>query len=168
MTKDDAKQKIREAALEMAKDKGALGIDRIALCDKAGINPGSFAYYAGKSFVTYIEELYLELGSHDSTPEKSRMSGSLRRRMFVDIAVKLVDQEGFGALTSTKIGECAGVTRSLIFTYFNGIEDLHAQVIEAAIAKGKWGVVAKAVALGLECVSGLSEETKRKALASVL
>lgn len=161
-------ERLREAALEMSKTCSPLNIDRVELCRLAKVNAGSFSYYVGKKFTDYIEELYLELGDDALAPNKARMSRSLRRRQFVDIAIAVVEAEGFGALSSTKIGELAGVSRSLLFTYFNGVADLQAQLIERAIEQNRWGVIAKAMALGLDCVEGVPEEVKKKAVQTLL
>lgn len=166
MDKKAIRATVRAEAEKMAAATGTVGLDRLELCRRAGISAGSFAYIMGQNFTDFLEDLHVALGS-PSKCQSGRVSGALRRRQFLDFGVEIAEQEGFLAVTSIKLAEKAGVSSSLVFNYFKGIDDLYAQVVARAIECDRPLVVAKAVALGLPCVATLSEEEKRKALAAV-
>lgn len=63
-------------------------------------------------------------------PQRKRFSPEIRRGMLLDHAAELVVSEGIAGLTLERIAREAGVSKSLIYNYFDGVTDLLKELYE--------------------------------------
>ncbi|MBT8151589.1 MAG: TetR/AcrR family transcriptional regulator [Gammaproteobacteria bacterium] len=68
--------------------------------------------------------------SNNETPNAEQDQADLRRSQLIDIAARLIDEEGIDAARYARIAKEAGCTRSLVYHYFPKVTDLHAQIAE--------------------------------------
>lgn len=68
-----------------------------------------------------------------STP-KRRYSPKVRRSMILDAAATMVEQEGISQVTMERVAKHAGISKSLIYTYFESAERLLRDLLERELS----------------------------------
>lgn len=61
---------------------------------------------------------------------RRRMSGAARREQILDVALAIVDREGFHAATPARIADEAGVHRTLIYQQFGDVTGLFVALVD--------------------------------------
>lgn len=160
MTKGD----LLVLAKAMARETGLINLSRQALCDRAGIAPGSFSYYSGCTFNEFVAELKDEL--FDSRPvvvTKARANPELRKGSILDAAVELSRKEGFANISRQQIADRAGVSTGLVTKYFGTMAQMRRAIMRAAIAREIPEIVAQGMVCGDRQADKAPEELKAAA-----
>lgn len=145
MTKGD----LLTLAKAMARETGLINLSRQALCDRAGIAPGSFSYYAGCTFNEFVAELKDELADGRCVPvTKARANPELRKSSILDAAVELSRKEGYANISRQQIADRAGVSTGLVTKYFGTMPQMRRAIMRSAIARSIPEIVAQGMACG--------------------
>lgn len=144
MTKGD----LLTLAKSMARETGLINLSRQALCDRAGIAPGSFSYYAGCTFNEFVAEIRDSLDPHALHPvTKARANPELRKGSILDAAVDLSCTHGYTNISRQQVADRAGVSTGLVTKYFGTMQQLRRAIIRAAITRE----IPEIIAQGLAC-----------------
>ncbi|MAT92053.1 MAG: TetR family transcriptional regulator [Halioglobus sp.] len=64
-----------------------------------------------------------------ATQQRRRYSPDVRRSMLLDAAADIICREGVAGLSLERVGQAAGVSKSLVYKYFNSILDLMKELL---------------------------------------
>lgn len=142
------KKKIIIAAHEMIAENGLINLSRNSLCERVGIPPGSFTHVMGHTFSHFIDMLK----KHDPDKRihvvnKTRVEPSLRRDQLLNVALSVAINAGYNNLTRDAIADKAGVSPSLVSTYFGTIKQLKRTVMRAAVKQSIPEIVAQGLVI---------------------
>lgn len=65
-----------------------------------------------------------------ATPQRRRYSPEVRRSMLLDAAADIIRREGVADLSLERVGQAAGVSKSLVYKYFNSILELMKELLD--------------------------------------
>lgn len=68
------------------------------------------------------------------TKQQRRFSPEVRRSMILDAAAEMVEREGIWQLTMERVANHAGVSKSLIYKYFDSIHELLRELLERELS----------------------------------
>jgi AcrR family transcriptional regulator len=74
------------------------------------------------------------------TPRRTRMTAEGRREQLLDRCAAIVDAEGFHAVTLQRVAEECGVTRTVIYQQFGGLDGMLDALVERAGARAATAV----------------------------
>lgn len=164
MTKGD----LLTLAKAMARETGLINLSRQALCDRAGIAPGSFSYYAGCTFNEFVAEIRDGLEPHALYPvTKARANPELRKGSILDAAVELSKSHGYANISRQQIADRAGVSTGLVTKYFGTMQQMRRAIMRAAITREIPEIVAQGMACSDRHASKAPDELKNAARATL-
>ena len=99
---------------------------------------------------------------------KRRYSTAERRRITLEHGLVLAEQHGYGSLTSGQVAERMGVTGSAVRYHFESVDELKQAVLDFAISRRCWPVIAQGLAAKNPAAVGLPDDVKKKAVSSLL
>lgn len=138
------KEKIKNAAIELAKEIGLVNLTRRAVCERAGIADGAFTSIMGMGFTDMVGQLSegeeLPVGIPDS---RRRVNADIRRKQLLREAVNIAIEKGYDAVTREDVADAAGVSPGLVTYYFVATDMLRDEILHYAIAYRIWVIIAQ-------------------------
>lgn len=159
---ENKKQRIEDAARELAAERGAINVTRREVCDRAGIPDGAFTAIMDESFTDFISRLDLPTGE---TVDRKRVIPALRRKHVLDVAIELAKTKGYNTLTRDEVATGANVSPGLVSHYFRSIEQLRIVVLKTAVRKEVLEIVAQGLVHEDPIAIQAPKELKYKAVA---
>jgi AcrR family transcriptional regulator len=129
---ENKKQRLENAARELATERGAINITRVEVCERAGIPDGAFTAIMDESFTEFLGRLDVPIGA---TVDRKRATPELRRMHVLNKAIELAKTKGYNALTRDDVATGANVSPALISHYFGTIDQLRTVVLKLAIKR---------------------------------
>jgi len=155
------KEKIKKAALSLARDIGPQNITLTALCDLVGISPGSFSHIMGVGFTEYVHTL----PSNEITEiTRKRSTPIFRKRAIIKKTVEIVWNGSipFSCITYSSIAKHTGMARSTVVKYFDSIAHVKNEVMKYAIQNEILEIVAQGIVTKNRLALAVPAELKRK------
>ena len=112
---------LKKIAQDLADEIGFINLSREALCERAGISPGSFTYRTGLSFGAFCFQL--KPNKIGAPLQRKRVSVELRRQSIIEAARELP-----GKFTLREVAARAGVSVGTICKLFGTIENLRGAI----------------------------------------
>jgi len=138
------KEKIKNAAIELAKEIGLVNLTRRAVCERAEVADGAFTAIMGESFTDMVSAMSasgdLPVGVPDS---RQRVNAGIRRKQLLNIAIEQAAETCYDAITREKVAKAVGLSPALVNYYFNTTEELREEVLREAIATRHLGIIAQ-------------------------
>lgn len=133
----DVKEKIKEAAAELFKEYGYKDTTIQDIAKSVGVAAGTiYRYYESK------DEIFQDIGRpylKNITPSQDK-----RRKEIIDAALNLFGTKGFSRTNMEDISKALGMSKAMIYQYFNSKEELFiAMVKEASQMQKVWNMKLK-------------------------
>ena len=96
-----------------------------------------------------------------------RLTPEDRRAKILPIALKLAVDKGYTNLTVQDVAEATGLSRGTINHHFGNVAALRSAVVELALVKRRWPVIAQAVVAKAPEVKDLPADIRAEALRRV-
>lgn len=161
---------IKSHAVQLVEDVGLINLTCAGLCEACGIKPGSFTYYAGKTFRELVDDL--RASGHTgpagvAVERQGNPQAGLRREQIIDAGLELALESGLHNVERGGICERASVSPALVNHYFGRIEQVREQILERAIERRSLPVIAQALAARHPAVAELPDDLKLEAIATL-
>jgi len=159
------KSTIKTAIRKLANEVGLINVTRDAVRKRLGVGNEPFdEALDGYSFTDLIDDL-IEEGFEGGEPEvsPSRANPVLRKASILASAIALACEWDYRTITRDDVAERAGVSPTLVTRYFETMDVLRAEIMEAAIRKDIPQLVAQGLAVGDSIAATASQALKRRA-----
>lgn len=143
------KEKVREIAIAMAKEKGLANLTRVDVSKEAGIKEGSWFSIMECNFTDFLESIKDECPMRVVGFEisKSRISPKVRKELILDTALDLSEKVGYTNVNRAELAKAARVSESLVSTYMGTMKNLRRDIMRHAIKQSRLVVLAQGLAL---------------------
>lgn len=94
----------------------------------------------------------------------TRLEPSERKKMILEVALKVAEKRGFNAMTRCDIAAAAGISHALVNKYFSTMSQLRKSVMKSAVKTGFLPVIAQGLILKDTAALKASNSLKKAAL----
>ena len=138
------KDEIRRIAKEMILSDGVGNLQQADLCARVGMPRNSFDAGMGGNFQAFRDELRAEVGDGPAAPLRVKRDRSgLRKTDILRAAVDVARVQGYDRMQRADIADAAGVSPSLVTSYFNTMNQLRRDVMRHAVKERVLEVIAQ-------------------------
>jgi len=160
-----SKEKVRAAAIALAKEVGLINLTRQAICDRAGVPDGSFPIIMDCTLNELLASIKAEVPALKGVKvSKKRVSPALRKDHILGIILSLSAQKGYTKVTRSEIAEEAGVSESLVSEYFGTMPDMRRTIMRHAVLEECLTIIAQGLSANDPHAKKASHELRVKAL----
>jgi len=164
------KEKIKQIAVDMARENGLINLSREELCKRANIPTGSFPHWVGCSFTEFVNQITAEVGEagYHHKVNKTRANPEIRKTQILNSALQLSIDKGYKNVTRADVATRACISESLVSRYYSTMKQLQRAVIRTAVKQEILTIIAQGLVMNDDHANKAPKELKQKAMNSIV